>query len=321
MKKETVVKKWDKKTTYTLLIGLGIGIFTTLLFYPERIAVLKDGSQVVATSNNSTITADLLYERMKDEYAISAFLNQVDENILTNLYETTEEIHQEIEETAEYYINMYETYYDMTEEEFLTSNGFDTLDEFKKYLKIDYLRNLYYEQYTKEQISEKEIKKHYKNEVYGAIETKYIAVDLEQENGKDLIEEILQKISKGSTYEDITKEYSNVITYQDLGFQAWNSSLDSVYLDNLTNLKNNKYTTKYVTTDFGYTIIFRGEQEVKKTLEEERENIIEYLANELKQGNENLYYKALIEMRKENNLDIKDTDLEKKYKAYCNQFK
>ena len=38
-------------------------------------------------------------------------------------------------------------------------------------------------------------------------------------------------------------------------------------------------------------------------------------------SDENLFYKSLINLRKKYNIDFKDTDLNKKYKVYCNQFK
>ena len=320
--KNKIILLWkkNKNIIYSGLIGLGIGIFITLSFFPERIAVLQDGTQVVATTNYNTITADNLYESMKDEYAISALLNEIDKQILENTYTVTEEMQKEINDTAQYYINMYETYYDFSKEEFLTNNGFETENDFLEYLTIDYLRNVYYEEYLKKQIDDKDIKNYYKKSVYGAIETKYIAIDINMDNSETIIKEILEKLKNGSSYEEIINIYEEKITYQDLGYLSWNANIDEVYLTKLQELKNNTYSKEYISTNFGYTIIFRGEQQDKKDLEEEKENIIEKLAIKLKESDENLYYKALIKLRNDNNLEFLDTDLKTKYKAYCKQF-
>lgn len=106
-----------------------------------------------------------------------------------------------------------------------------------------------------------------------------------------------------------------------MGYQSWNSTIGSKYIDALKELKNNTYSKEYITTDFGYTIILRLDQKNKNTLEEEKENIIEKLAQDLMDSDENLFYKSLINLRKKYNIDFKDTDLNKKYKVYCNQFK
>ena len=88
----------------------------------------------------------------------------------------------------------------------------------------------------------------------------------------------------------------------------------------LINLENNQYTQEYVSTDYGYTIVFRGDQKEKLSLEEEKQNIITALSEELEVNDENIYYKALINMRKENGLEFQDTDLKSKYDTYCNQY-
>lgn len=319
-KKSKLFWKDNKNLIYSGIIGLGIGIIITLSFYPERIALLEDGTQVVATNDKGMITADSLYESMKEEYAISALLNAIDTQILTNIYTITEDMEKEIKDTAEYYINMYNTYYDYSEEEFLTSNGFENKQDFLGYLTTDYLRNVYYEEYLKEQITDKQIEKYYKNNVYGDIETKYIAVETDLNDSEGIIEKILKKLKNGSSYEDIIEEYEKNIVCQDLEYQSWNASLDEEYKNALLKLDENSYSKEYITTDYGYTIIFRGKQQNKKSLEEERENIIATLVTELKESDENLYYKSLINMRENNNLIFLDTDLNRKYKAYCNQF-
>lgn len=324
MKKNKDIKiliSTNKKIIYSGIIGIGIGTLITLSFYPERIAKLENGEEVVVTTDTSTITANKLYEDMKEEHSITTLLNTLDSEILSTMYTITDDMNNEIEDTLEYYLNAYKSYYNYTEENFLTSNGFTSKEDFKNYLTTDYLRNLYYEEYAKEKITDKEIKNYYKDNVFGAINTKYIAVDSNMDNSEDLINEIIKNLNSGSSYDDIINEYKEKITYQELSYQGWDSSLDKEYLEELKNLKENNYSKEYVTTDYGYTIIFRLDQKDKENLEDIKDAIKQKLASELMLEDENLYYQALIQLREDNNIDFKDTILEKKYTAYCEQFK
>lgn len=311
----------NKNNIVILTIGVIIGVIITIQFFPKRIAKLKDGTEAVASINDKNITADDLYNSMKNEYSLVSLLNLIDKTVLEDLYTLTDSMNTEIDETLEYYFDLYKSYYGYTEEEFLTNNGFSSKDDFREYLVLDYLRNLYYQEYAEEQVTTSKINSYYKNSVFGKINTNFIAVATSADNATDLIEEIITKLNEGSTYEEITEEYKDKITYKELGYQGFNSDLDSEYMTALKKLKDNQYTKEYVTTDYGYTIIFRLDTEEKETLDNVKDDIIKYLAEEYKEADENLYYKALINLRKKYNLEFNDTDLKNKYQQYCKEYK
>lgn len=311
----------NKNNIVILTIGVILGVIITIPFFPKRIAKLKDGTEAVASINDKNITADDLYNSMKNEYSLVSLLNLIDKTVLEDLYTLTDSMNTEIDETLEYYFDLYKSYYGYTEEEFLTNNGFTSKDDFREYLVLDYLRNLYYQEYAEEQVTTSKINSYYKNSVFGKINTNFIAVATSADNASDLIEEIITKLNKGSTYEEIIEEYKDKITYKELGYQGFNSDLDSEYMTALKKLKDNKYTKEYVTTDYGYTIIFRLDTEEKDTLDNVKDDIIKYLAEEYKENDENLYYKALINLRKKYNLEFNDTDLKNKYQQYCKEYK
>ena len=311
----------NKNNIVILTIGVILGVIITIPFFPKRIAKLKDGTEAVASINDKNITADDLYNSMKNEYSLVFLLNLIDKTVLEDLYTLTDSMNTEIDETLEYYFDLYKSYYGYTEEEFLTNNGFSSKDDFREYLVLDYLRNLYYQEYAEEQVTTSKINSYYKNSVFGKINTNFIAVATSTDNATDLIEEIITKLNEGSTYEEITEEYKDKITYKELGYQGFNSDLDSEYMTALKKLKDNQYTKEYVTTDYGYTIIFRLDTEEKETLDNVKDDIIKYLAEEYKEADENLYYKALINLRKKYNLEFNDTDLKNKYQQYCKEYK
>lgn len=329
MKKETKdkMKKGLKKVDdnrnliYSFIGGALLVTLITIIIWPDRIATLEDGTQPVATIEGETFTADFLYEKMKDKFSVSYLLDYIDDAILKEKYEENDEMIEEIEKTADEYISYYKQY-GYTEESFLSQNGFKDKDAFLDYLKIDYRRKLYYEDYLKSQISDEDIKKYYDEDVFGDINTQHILVktsdDMSEEDAKAKAEEIIGKLNDGKTWEEVQEEYKDVITFEDLKYVAFNASYESTFMDALVKLDENSYTKEPVKTTYGYHVIYRFDQKEKASLEDLKDSIIETLSDKMNEEDSNLYNKTMIKMREEAKLEFKDTVMEKKYKDYCN---
>ena len=146
-KKEKNFLKIFKKKEIWISGIVGILIGGALIYLLGVIGVPGLGNETVATMKTGKITENSLYKEMKKYYPISYILELVDDSILKDKYELNDEQNSEIDEQIDYYLSMYETYYGYTEEEFLSENGFESRDEFKDYLTLDYKRNLYYIDY------------------------------------------------------------------------------------------------------------------------------------------------------------------------------
>lgn len=329
MKKETKdkmkkgIKKVDdnRNLIYSFIGGALLVTLITIIIWPDRIATLEDGTQPVATIEGETFTADFLYEKMKDKFSVSYLLDYIDDAILKEKYEENDEMIDEIKKTADEYISYYEQY-GYTEESFLSQNGFKDKDAFLDYLKIDYRRKLYYEDYLKSQISDEDIQKYYDEDVFGDINTQHILVktsdDMSEEDAKAKAEEIIGKLNDGKTWEEVQEEYKDVITFEDLKYVAFNASYESAFMDALVKLDENSYTKEPVKTTYGYHVIYRFDQKEKASLEDLKDSIIETLSDKMDKEDSNLYNKTMIKMREEAKLEFKDTVMEKKYKDYCN---
>lgn len=302
---------------------IGILIGGLLIYLLGVIGVQGLGNETVATIKTGKITENNLYKEMKKYYPISYILELVDDLILKDKYELTDEQNSEIDEQADYYLNMYKTYYGYTEEEFLSENGFESKEEFKKYLALDYKRNLYYIDYLKTLISEEEINNYYNEKVYGEIDTKHILVavsdDVTDEQALKLAKKIIAKLDSGTSFDDVVKEYEDKITYEELGYNGFNSNLAEEYVEASKTLENGAYSKEPVKTDFGYHIIYRIDQKEKPSLEDAQSDIVEILGKDLEAEDQNIRYKALIKLREENNLDIKDSKFKKEYEEYCKE--
>lgn len=343
VKKEKNNKKTTEKLVTTvkvvddnrkaILFGIVGFLLATLLFrcilWPDRIATLKDGTQPIANVDGETITADDLYTEMKEYYSVNILLNEIDDMILTEKYPEDDEMKNEVSETAEYYYSVYEQNYGYTKEEFLNNYGFANEEAFLESLKLDSRRNKYYEEYVENLITDKEIDKYYKDEVFGDVDSKHILVKIDEESedglsdeeANKLAKEIITKLNDGKSWDEVIEEYKDKIVHEELGYNAFNASLESSYLEECKKLEVGKYSKTPVLTSYGYHIVFKIDQKDKPSLEDVKDDVIDILAEEKKNDDSNLYYKSLIAMREDAKLEFVDTKLGDEYKEYINSYK
>lgn len=313
---------------YGAVVGILITVLVVVIIWPDRIATLKDGTQPVAEIDGYTVTANDLYEDMKDVYSISSLLDKIDNKILVEKYPETDEMNDELKQQAESYYSAYKQYYKMDKETFLSNNGFGSEKAFLEYLRLQYRRNKYAEDYIKTLISDKEVEKYYKDKVYGDINTKHILVkvdssasDEDKKKAEDLAKEIISKLNDGKSFDEVKEEYKDQITYEELGYKSYNANLESAYMEAMQKLENNSYSKEPVKTSYGYHVIYRIDQKEKPALEDVKEEIIDSLVSEKKSEDKNISYVALDKMREESGLKFSDTVLEKKYNTYMSQYK
>lgn len=313
---------------YGAVGGILITVLVVVIIWPDRIATLKDGTQPVAEIDGYTVTANDLYEDMKDVYSISSLLDKIDNKILVEKYPETDEMNDELKQQAESYYSAYKQYYKMDKETFLSNNGFGSEKAFLEYLRLQYRRNKYAEDYIKTLISDKEVEKYYEDKVYGDINTKHILVkvdssasDEDKKKAEDLAKEIISKLNDGKSFDDVKEEYKDQITYEELGYKSYNANLESAYMKAMQKLENNSYSKEPVKTSYGYHVIYRIDQKEKPALEDVKEEIIDSLVSEKKSEDKNISYVALDKMREESGLKFSDTVLEKKYNTYMSQYK
>lgn len=318
---------------YSFIAGLLITTLVAFIIWPDRIATLKDGTQPVVKVNKKTYTANDLYEDMKSYYSVSLLLDKIDNDLLTKMYPENDKMTSEVKSNAEYYFNTYKQYYNYTQEQFLEKNGFSSYDAFLDYLRLDYRRNKYLEDYIKKNLSDDEIKKYYDENVFGDINTQHILVEVKSDSDKDnskklsdadakkLAEEIITKLNDGTSWEQIQKDYKDKVTYEDLSYQSWDASLEESFMTALKKMDNNSYSEEPVKTSYGYHVIHRLDQKKKPTLKKSKDKIISNLISDKKSADSNLLYKSLISLRKEKNINFSDTDMKSKYESYCKKYK
>ena len=317
-----------KFAIYGAVAGILVTVFIVIIIWPDRIAKLEDGTEPVAEIDGYIVTADELYEDMKKIFSVSSLLDKIDNKILEEKYPENDEMKEEVEAEAQNYYKMYEAYYGTTKEEFLANNGFASEKEFLEYLTLQYRRNEYSENYIKSLITENEVEDYYNDEVYGDINTKHMLVKVdssateeEKTEAENLAKEIICKLDEGKTFDEVKEEYADKITYEELGYKAYNASLESAYMNEMENLDNESYSKTPVKTSYGYHVVYRIDQKEKPALEDVKEEIVQALADQKAAKDTNLSYIALDKMRTEAGINFHDTVLKDKYDKYINQFK
>lgn len=321
-----------KKILYTFVCCMMILSLTGCGENPK----LKTEKDILVSFDNAdlNISVEELYNTLKKEYGINYLIEIIDKKILNSIYET--------DDVANNYLNTQvesmETYYGGEQAfiETLQSYGYETVDEFKENLLLNYKRDLAVKDYIRDNLKESEIKKYYDNEIFGDITASHILISVEtdksmtedeirevEEAAKKEIDEILKKLEEGADFHELAKEYSDDKASAVNGgrLDAFNKGeMVDEFEKAAMNLKVGKYTTTAVLTEFGYHIIYKEAEKEKPALKDIEEKIIENLINEKLKNDTKLQYKALIELRKEYGIVINDEDLNNYYDNAVNNW-
>lgn len=303
--------KINKKTILVFIIGFSIGITLTILLRPDAISQLKNGEEKVVSIDNYTITADTLYESLKNMGSVYIIINEIDAKILDNLYETTDEMIEEVTSEANYYLNTASNYYGYSVTAFLSSNGFTSFEDFKNNLILEYKRNLYLTDYLKKEITEEEVKNFYNN-LTGAMSGKYILID-----DLDTTKKILADLKSGKTYSEIINIYNDKINIKALKNIEFDSNIEDEIYEELKNLEVNSYSNNYFNLNDKYVVVFKDDEIEKASLKDLNERIKIYLTEEkINQDDGTIANEILNDLREKYNLHFFDTSIEKEYLNY-----
>lgn len=314
----------------TLLSGCGA----------KTIPTLENGDQAVVTFNDDAkISITDFYNQMKDKYGTEVILNMIDKMVLEKKYaDSIEEAHK----NADSVMSQLETSYgDKLLSAIQTYTGYQTLDEYKDYVYLSYLQNKAAEDYAKDNISEKDIKKYYNDEIKPDIKVSHILISVNyasdasdddktkaKNEAKAKAQEALDKLKAADkskiadTFSELAKEYSNDDSSKDdggnLGFIN-TDTLGSNYNNLVTEaykLKDGEYSSNIVETELGYHLVYRTETKEKADLESVRDTIVDALVSDYLKDNQEAYIKSMQAVRKEYGMDIIDDDLNTNYTNY-----
>lgn len=334
-KKQNKLVKWFNNLTLEQVIIGGVIIIAILLIVLIGVSTkntkTKDGDDIVVQVDGKTITANDLYEELKKQSGQSVAINLIDDYILNKEYETTSEMEESAESTIETYKNTYGDSY----EQFLEYNGISDDNELKELLIKNSKLTSATEDYIKDNLTEKEMKEYYENNIVGDISAKHILISYEEdedlsdeeneakkEEAKAKAEEVIEKLKNGEDFSDLAKEYSDDEGTKenggDLGYFNTGDMVEAFETAAYA-LDVNEYTTEPVETEYGYHIIMKTGQKDKPSYKKSKDTIKEKLVEEKKEEDSTISVKAMIALREEYNIKIKDKTIKSDYNSYIKE--
>ena len=314
-----------------LILGMSAGC--------GKVPTLSNGEEAVVSFDKTDlgISASTLYSEIKNS-ALGNLIEMIDTKILLDKYpDKDKEASNYVDEQYELIKNSFKDDKGKFDEDALKEKiyeiyGYSDINKFKETIKLNYYRNLAIDDYTKEQITDKQIEKYYNENVFGDISCKHILItpdtkDSMTDDEKDKADkealnkakDIIKKLKEGASFDELAKEYSqdasNAEKGGDLGFFN-KGEMVSEFEDAAFALKVGKYTTTPVKTKYGYHIILKTDEKEKASLEDKKEEIVETLVEELKSTDKTLSINALVELRKDYGMNIEDDELAKQYSTY-----
>ncbi len=305
-----------------------------------KVPKLANGEEAVVSfkKEESAISATDLYNNIKKKYALASLVDMIDTKILLEKYpdkdkDATKDAESQIESVKKYYVDENGKY---DESKLLTAlkqfYGIDNINEFKEMLKLSYYRDIAVTDYSKESVTDKDIKKYYDDEIVGDISAKHILIspkttdDMTDEDKKKAEEdalktakEVITKLNKGEKFDDLAKEYSqdesNKNNGGDLGYFNKGAMVEE-FEKAAYALKLNAYTKEPVKTKFGYHIILKTGEKEKASLESMKDDLIDKIAKEKRESDNAYAIEAMVEIRKANGMKIQDDEIAKQYETY-----
>lgn len=304
----------------------GLLIFTGCVKSPK----LSDGKQVVASIDGKTVTAEDLYDSMKDQYGTSSLIALLDEYII----KTEIPDDKDYEEQADIQIKQYKINYKNEWEQFLKYYGYSSEDDLKKDIIKQLKSEAVAKKYIKESVTEDDLKKYYDENISTELTVKHILIKstatenstsdekkAAEEAAYNKASELIKKLDEGADFETLAKENS-----EDTG-SASNGGLitgvnkagyDADFYAAALALKNGEYTKTPVKSQFGYHIIYTVSRTEAESYDTLKDSLYDKVVDQKISNDSYLTYKTWDEIRKKYNLNITDTSLKTSYESTIN---
>ena len=305
-----------------------------------KVPTLENGQEaIVSFENGDMISVDDFYQVIKDDYGLQTLITMIDTYVLEHEFA---DYVDEAKDRGDYYVDAYVESLG-SEEEVLSTYGFQTMDAFRDYWYLTMLQSHAIEEYAKDQITDEQIEDYYNNDVIGDMEIAHILVtpnidedatdeetDEAEEKAKAEVEDIISKLDEAKAngedieevFGELVKEYS-----EDEDSKEDNGSLGRInYGDSdgkydeliaaAEELKDGEYSTEVITSELGYHVILKVKSYEKEDLDDIKDEIIQTLSEDYIQNNDDVGINALQHYRREYGMEIQDDEINRQYSNY-----
>lgn len=334
---EICANKISENTPFAIALCIIVVLLAVLIFVScsKRVPKTSEGKEVLATVKGKTVTADDLYEKLKESGGTDALISIVDEYITNKEVKVTDDDKDYVDEVVNYYKD-YAEYYGVDLATFLTSYvgipGVTTEEEFRDYVLNDYKKTLAVVKFIGDNAKEDDLKAYYKENYTDKITAKHILIEVNDDTteeqalatAKSLIEKLNNTDSKNldSTFNKLAEDNSDdTATYSNGGLIENFAKGDVVeeFWNAANNLKDGEYTKEPVKTTYGYHIILRISSTPAEKYKDIKDEVKKAYAQNLISTDSTLVAKKWDELRKQYKLSIKDDVIKEAYEKAINE--
>lgn len=295
-----------------------------------KIPKLENGKDALITFTDSekNISVDDLYSKLKNTYGTNYIIEMIDKSLLNDLYPRDEKAEIYLNGQIEVYAKSYGSQESLLNA--LQQYGYNTIDEFKDYLFLNYQRESATKDYVKENLTDSEIEKYYEKNIFGDMTVSHILIKVEtndsmtDEEKEEANKAAMEKINNiysaldagEKTFAELAEEYSDDEATKNVGgkLEPFNvGEMTKNFEDACKDLKVGEYLKNAVQTEYGYHIILKEDEKEKPALKEVKAKVIDLIIDEKMSDDTKLQYKALMALREKNGVTITDKDLKDNY--------
>lgn len=290
---------------------------------------LKDGKEVIAKVKGKDITAEELFDKLKENYGSAVLINMIDEYIVNKEIKDDSEAIEYAKAQVESMKSQYkQAGYDWNT--VLTQYGYSSDKDLINDYANDRKKTLVAKEYIKKEITDDEINEYYEKEIYGDYTVKHILISPEvkddmsdeekekaEKKAKEKAEEVIKKLDNGEKWKDLVKEYSSdtaSVEKEGLIENFTKGDVVDEFFNATLKLKDNEYTKEPVQSTYGYHVILKISNTKKPSLNKSKTKILNAISENKLNNDKNLFNNTWKKIRESYNLDIADSTISKGYK-------
>lgn len=290
---------------------------------------LKDGKEVIAKVKGKDITAEELFDKLKENYGSTVLINMIDEYIVNKEIKDDSEAIEYAKAQVESMKSQYkQAGYDWNT--VLTQYGYSSDKDLINDYANDRKKTLVAKEYIKKEITDDEINEYYEKEIYGDYTVKHILISPEvkddmsdeekeeaEKKAKEKAEEVIKKLDNGEKWKDLVKEYSSdtaSVEKEGLIENFTKGDVVDEFFNATLKLKDNEYTKEPVQSTYGYHVILKISNTKKPSLNKSKTKILNAISENKLNNDKNLFNNTWKKIRESYNLDIADSTISKGYK-------
>lgn len=321
------VLKENATLIFLCLICLLLIINIVLIVRGHKVE-LSNGEQVIASIDGKEVTAEELFESIKETYGTNELINTIDNFIVGKEISDTTDADKQAKEQVESIKAQYESMgYKWSD--VLKDYGYDSEQVLIDEIRDSILKEEVAVNHMKANLTDADIEKYYNENIDDSYTAKHILIvpdttdDMTDEQiaaaeaaAKATAEEVITKLNNGEAWASLVTTYSEDEGSKDTEGLIENFTKGDVvdeFLSATKELADGAYSTTPVKSQYGYHIILRVSKTEKEALETMKDELMDEIVNSKLSTEENAYTNAWAEIRNKYNFTINDTTISKYY--------